>query len=91
MQTLKQEGIKIPDDISVVGFNKDRISRLIEPNLTTTFYPGHEMGEVAMKNLINHLGGKSKGVLNNTNTIILSSELIFRASSLRDKTNKKNY
>ncbi|MBD8488018.1 LacI family DNA-binding transcriptional regulator [Echinicola sp. CAU 1574] len=86
IQTLKQAGIRIPEDIAVVGFNNDIISRLIEPNLTTTHYPGYEMGEVAMKNLINHLGDNSKGVLQNTNTITLRSELIVRSSSLRQKT-----
>ncbi|AGA78119.1 LacI family DNA-binding transcriptional regulator [Echinicola vietnamensis] len=85
IRSLKQAGIKIPEDIAVVGFNNDMISRLIEPNLTTTHYPGYEMGEVAMKNLINHLTDNTEGVLHNTNTITLRSELIIRASSLKKK------
>jgi LacI family transcriptional regulator len=41
------------------------------------------MGEVAARNLINHLNGISE--LRNTNTIILRSEFIERASSLKRK------
>jgi LacI family transcriptional regulator len=83
MLALKQKGIKIPTDIAFVGFNNDPVSGVIEPNLTTINYSGYEVGEVAARHLINHLCGVS--VLHNTNTIILRSELIIRASSLKKK------
>ena len=81
MRTLKEHGIKIPDDIAVVGFNNDAIGELIEPALTTINYPGEDMGEIAASNLINHL----KGIVNleKTNTIIVHSNLIVRKSSMR--------
>lgn len=83
IKTLKQAGIKIPSDIAIVGFNNDPISRVIEPNLTTIDYPGFEMGEVAIKNLISHLDGLTDIIA--TNTITLRSELIVRESSLKGK------
>jgi LacI family transcriptional regulator len=79
MTALKQEGLRIPDDISFVGFNNDPVSTVIEPNLTTINYPGYEMGEVAARNLINHLHGIS--TIHSTNTILLRSELIIRSST----------
>lgn len=79
MLALKQSGIKIPHDIAFVGFNNDPVSKVIEPNLTTINYPGYEMGEVAARNLINHLNGSA--TIRSTNTIILRSELIVRDSS----------
>lgn len=81
IQTLKSAGIKIPEDIAVVGFNNDIISTIIEPKLTTIDYPGLTVGETAARNLINHLTGKSD--LNLTSTIIIKSDLIKRASSLK--------
>lgn len=81
MRTLKEHGIKIPEDIAVVGFNNDAISNLIEPTLSTINYPGMDMGEIAARNLINHLKGVTK--LQQTNTIIVRSELIVRKSSVR--------
>ena len=83
MVSLKQSGIRIPDDIAIVGFNNDPVSKVVEPNLSTINYPGYEMGEVAAWNLINHLNGVAP--IHTTNRIILRSELVIRASSAKDK------
>ena len=85
MKALMQEGVSIPKDIAVVGFNNDPICRIVEPNLTTIDYPGYEMGEVAVRSLIHRMGGLNDNSM--TNTITLRSELIVRASSLK-KTKK---
>jgi LacI family transcriptional regulator len=81
MVPLKQAGIRIPEDIAIVGFNNDPVSKVVEPNLTTINYPGYEMGEVAARNLINHLNGTAP--INTTNRIILRSDLHIRDSSKR--------
>jgi len=81
MRTLKEHGIIIPDTIAVVGFNNDAIGKLIEPALTTINYPGMDMGEIAARNLVNHLKGISN--IHQTNTIIVRSDLIIRNSSLK--------
>ncbi|MGB8193190.1 MAG: LacI family DNA-binding transcriptional regulator [Chitinophagaceae bacterium] len=81
MKKLKEHGIRIPEDIAVVGFNNDTIGKLIEPSLTTINYPGIDIGEIAARNLINHLKGISD--LSHTNTIIVRSDLIIRESSLK--------
>jgi len=83
MQTFKELGIKIPDDIAVVGFNNDIVSTIVEPNLTTIDYPGFNMGEVAARNLINHLNGN--GDIKLTSSIVIKSELLIRGSSLKRK------
>lgn len=82
MRTLKENGVRIPDDIAIVGFNNDAIGKLIEPALTTINYPGIDMGEIAARNLINHLKGVSN--IHQTNTIIVRSDLIIRKSSLKN-------
>jgi LacI family transcriptional regulator len=83
MRTLKEAGLTIPDDIAVVGFNNDAVGKLVEPTLTTINYPGMDMGEIAARNLINHLKGISN--LEQTNTIIVRSELVVRNSSQKKK------
>lgn len=83
MQVLKDAGIKIPEDIAIVGFNNDSIGKVISPKLTTINYPGFEMGQVAARNLINHLHGVWD--INLTNTVIIKSKLIVRESSLKKK------
>jgi LacI family transcriptional regulator len=81
MQTLKDHGINIPEDIAIVGFNNDAISKIAEPKLTTINYPDIDMGEIAARNLINHLKGISN--IKDTNTIVVRSDLIIRKSSLK--------
>lgn len=78
IRELKVAKIRIPQDIAVVGFNNDPLSKVIEPNLTTVNYPGHEMGEVAASTLIRRLD-QQQGV--NLNTIVLRHEFIVRESS----------
>jgi LacI family transcriptional regulator len=81
IQTFKEAGIKIPDDIAVAGFNNDTVSTIIEPKLTTINYSGFNVGETAARLLVNHLKGTID--ITFTNTVILNSELIIRESSLR--------
>ena len=85
MQALKEKGIAIPDDIAFVGFNNDPVSVVIEPHLSSISYSGYEMGEVAARNLIDHLNGVSP--IQKTNTIILRSTLVVRKSSIKMKDN----
>ncbi len=83
LQTLKEHGVRIPEDMAIVGFNNDKICKFVDPNLTTINYPGFDMGAIAAKNMIQHLEGKS--TINTTSKIIIHSELIVRGSSLRKK------
>lgn len=83
MVHLKQQGISIPQDIAFAGFNNDAVSRMVEPNLTTIDYPGHQIGEVAVSCLINLLKGDER--VKNTEQIVLHSSLLVRGSSLKYK------
>ncbi len=87
MRTLQDNGIQIPKDIAIAGFNNDAIGKIVSPKLTTIDYPGIEMGEITARNLINHLQGISNLAL--TNKIIIKSELIVRESSVKKKTTNK--
>ena len=81
IKELKQRGYRIPEDIAVAGFNNDPVSEVVEPNLTTIYYPGREMGEIAVKTMIDHLNGTF--AMDTVNTVVMKSELIVRDSSLK--------
>jgi LacI family transcriptional regulator len=81
MYELKRQGVNIPEDIAVVGFNNESISKIIDPQLSTINYPGKDMGEIAARNLIDDL--KKLSTIDATNRITVKSELIVRGSSLR--------
>ncbi len=84
IRQLKLSGLNIPGDIAVAGFNNDPHSKVIEPNLTTIDYPGHEMGEVAASLLIRRLN-KTEG--SSMNSMVLKHKLVVRESSLRKVNN----
>jgi LacI family transcriptional regulator len=81
VKELKKLGYRIPEDIAIVGFNNDPGSEILEPNLTTVYYPGREMGEIAVNAIINHLNGTA--LLDAANAMVMESELITRGSSLK--------
>lgn len=53
---LSERGIRIPDDISIVGFDDIASARYVAPALTTVAQPGVAMGEVAAKLLLHQIG-----------------------------------
>ncbi len=79
IQYLKNKGIKIPEQIAVIGFNNDPISEIIEPSLTTIHQPGFEMGKISTEILINQIKNKIKNRIDESQ--ILSPKLIIRDSS----------
>ncbi|OOM13881.1 LacI family DNA-binding transcriptional regulator [Clostridium saccharobutylicum] len=52
MKYLIRHGYKIPDDISVLGFDNINISALFEPELTTVAQPIYEIGKTSCELLI---------------------------------------
>lgn len=81
IRTFLEQGLKVPEDIAVVGFNNEVIGRLIKPTLTTVNYPGKEMGEAAARALVNHL--KGAGNIGSISSLTIRAELIVRQSSLK--------
>jgi LacI family transcriptional regulator len=79
IQYLKNNGVHIPKDIAVVGFNNDPISAVIEPSLTTINQPGFEMGKIAADLLLKQVQEKNRSLQNKST--LLSSELIVRNST----------
>lgn len=81
MRHLLDKGIRVPQDIAVVGFNNDVIGKLINPTLSTVNYPGKEMGEAAAKILINRLKGSDNG--GSISTVSMRAEMVIRESSVK--------
>lgn len=84
MQAIKEKGLKIPNDVAVVGFSNWFFSAMMEPPLTSVDQPGFEMGQEAARLLIRHIEIKGKDDVEITpETKILKTRLIIRASSLK--------
>jgi len=76
ISAVKEEGLKVPDDIAVVGFDDLEISRIVEPQLTTINQPRFEIGKKAMELLLMRIRGESIKV----EKFIMDYELIIRDS-----------
>lgn len=59
MQVVRQHGLSIPEDISLVGFDDMAFAALVDPPLTTIRQPVAAMGELAVKHLLALLEGQS--------------------------------
>lgn len=76
---VKKYGLKVPKDISIVGFSNDYLSALIDPALTTVSQPIKEIGRVAMQLLLDQI---KRDVTEWKSMIrVLKIELIIRKSS----------
>ncbi|PZE22840.1 LacI family DNA-binding transcriptional regulator [Paenibacillus xerothermodurans] len=51
MSACAEQGVRVPDDISIVGFDDREFSSYLNPKLTTMRLPLHEMGVEAMRSL----------------------------------------
>jgi LacI family repressor for deo operon, udp, cdd, tsx, nupC, and nupG len=58
MSALQENGFKIPDDISVIGFDDIRYASLMSPALTTIHQPLEDIGKACMKSLLQQLNGQ---------------------------------
>jgi LacI family transcriptional regulator len=80
---LKTEGYKVPEDVSVIGFDGIEADLLLDPPLSTISVPKIELGSEALKLLVNTL--KNKKSL--PKKIIVPVELIVRKSTSFCKLN----
>lgn len=55
---LREHGKKVPEDVSVIGFNDNAVASVFYPKITTINQPSYDMGSVAMRMLIKLLNKK---------------------------------
>jgi len=79
LQTLQQRGIKVPDEIALVGFSNINIAELINPPLTLVRQPAEQMGQLATEMLLQLI--ESKRPVTHFEKRILDTELVIRDSS----------
>ena len=79
MQTLREAGILVPEEISVVGFDDLPASLLLDPFLTVAAQPAYEMGREATNLLIKRLAGDGAQA---PQEVVLPVEIVERKSVL---------
>jgi len=59
MKELQSNGLKIPQDVSIVGFDNVPLASLVTPSLTTIAQPAYEIGVEAVNLLIKNIEKKA--------------------------------
>ncbi|ENK3110522.1 transcriptional regulator [Vibrio alginolyticus] len=69
-------GIKVPDDLSIIGYDDIHIAKFMSPSLTTIHQPKYRLGQAAVETLVRGLDDKS----NDAQVVQLEPTLVVRNS-----------
>ena len=75
VEALTECGYRIPEDVSVAGFDDSRLSAFLTPPLTTVRAPTEEVGRIAAQNLFNLINGQQV-----EDVTLLPTEIVIRRS-----------
>lgn len=78
LTVIRERGLRIPDDVAVVGFDDPPWTQLVSPPLTVVRQPAYEMGAMAADLLVRRLTGTSK--FDSPAHVVLQPTLIVRGS-----------
>ncbi|CAI6086525.1 HTH-type transcriptional regulator DegA [Paenibacillus sp. JJ-100] len=77
IQAAKERGLRVPEDVSIIGFDNTILASVTSPPLTTIAQPIEELGRYAVDILIEELKDNN----NEPKQRILKPELVVRAST----------
>ncbi len=77
IQELRRQGVRVPEDVSIVGFDDIALARFFDPPLTTVMQPKERLGFEAISMLLEQLANP----LAAPHTIMLPTELVIRDSA----------
>lgn len=80
---IKKRGMKIPDDVGLIGFNNEPVTELLTPSISTIDQPAFEMGKKAVHAFLEMVNDP---IVTSSAKVLLKPRLIVRESSIR-KTN----
>jgi DNA-binding LacI/PurR family transcriptional regulator len=78
MRAIRARGLRVPEDVSVTGFDDLFFAEYLEPPLTTVRQPMRRMGQMAMENLLKLMSGEDSVA-----QVKVEAELIVRGSTAK--------
>lgn len=76
IKALHERGIRVPEDVGILGFDNIYMASVVTPSLTTVSQPNYQMGYKAAEMLINLILNPNTTVKN----VVLKTELVVRES-----------
>ncbi len=80
MHTIRELGLLVPKDISLIGFDDEPYSHFFNPSLSTVWQPVYELGMLSAKILLDHFASNEQR--ENYRYEVLKPELVIRDSSI---------
>ncbi|WP_169983745.1 LacI family DNA-binding transcriptional regulator [Microbispora sp. H10836] len=77
LEAARERGLRVPEDLSIVGFDDTQIARMASPPLTTVRQPLREMGAVAVRTALRLAAGERI----ESHHVELATELVVRGST----------
>lgn len=77
LSQAKHQGLKVPEDLSIIGFDNIDLTQFCDPPLTTIAQPRYEIGREAMLLLLDQMQGQHVG----SGSRLMDCELIIRGST----------
>lgn len=82
MLACKAAGLKVPEEVGIVGFSNWQFCSMIDPSLSSVAQPGHKLGAKATEILLDVIEKKVQPE-DFKDSIVLQTELLVRNSSVR--------
>jgi len=79
LRAAHESGVRVPDELSIVGFDDIELSAYTSPALTTVAQPKERIGALAVDMLLERVGGRRR----DARKVVLQPELHVRASTAR--------
>jgi LacI family transcriptional regulator len=79
IRAIQEQGLRVPQDVSVIGFDDIPGAAFYTPSLTTVRQPLNRMGEVAAQSLLERIEGKK----DYPSEIAIEPELVVRESTAK--------
>ncbi|OPH56374.1 LacI family transcriptional regulator [Paenibacillus ferrarius] len=80
MDAFRAKGYRVPDDMSIIGYDNQLFASEIHPQLTTIRQPVEQMGKEAVRLLLKLIGGAQRN-----SSVLLQPQLIIRHSTANYK------
>lgn len=87
VRAARSSGLRVPEDVSVVGVDDIEAGRYVDPPLTTVPFPSRELGRTAAQVVLDALAGSEPSA----STVLPPNELLIRASTAPPATAGEEY
>jgi len=81
LDSLRKMNKKIPEDLSIVGYDDSPLADISEVKLTSIVHPKSDMGKAAANMIIEQIKSNKRNNYKNENSVVYSPELIIRTST----------